>query len=193
MLRIWLRALLDVLRRAPAEHADVLLRDAKYARRVLRRRPAFAAVAVLTIAAGVGLNAAVFSVVNGVLLRSLPVKDADRLVRLYQRGPAPDLELEPVASANFLDWAAQTRTLDASRSSEPAPSHCSAREIRNRFSRCGSPATSSRYFRRRLSLDGSSSTPMPWCRLRARRGPRLHERCSSDTSCGNGGLAAGWT
>ena len=53
MLRIWLRALLDVLRRAPAEHADVLLRDAKYARRVLRRRPAFAAVAVLTIAAGV--------------------------------------------------------------------------------------------------------------------------------------------
>ena len=113
MLRIWLRALLDVLRRAPAEHADVLLRDAKYARRVLRRRPAFAAVAVLTIAAGVGLNAAVFSVVNGVLLRSLPVKDADRLVRLYERGPAPDLELEPVASANFLDWAAQTRTLDA--------------------------------------------------------------------------------
>ena len=113
MLRIWLRTLLDVLRRAPAEHADVLLRDAKYARRVLRRRPAFAAVAVLTIAAGVGLNAAVFSVVNGVLLRSLPVKDADRLVRLYERGPAPDLELEPVASANFLDWAAQTRTLDA--------------------------------------------------------------------------------
>ena len=75
--RLWARTLLDVARRVPVEHLEVLGRDAGYALRLLRRRPAFAATVVLTLAIGVGLNTAVFSVVSGVLLRALPLPSGD--------------------------------------------------------------------------------------------------------------------
>ena len=61
-------------------------RDSKYALRMLRRSPAFAAVAVATLAIGIGTNTAIFSVINGVLLRPLAYPDADRLVRLVDSG-----------------------------------------------------------------------------------------------------------
>jgi hypothetical protein len=70
LARLWARTLVDAVRRVPSEHLDVLRRDAGYALRLLRRRPAFAATVVLTLAIAVGLNAAVFSVTSGVLLRA---------------------------------------------------------------------------------------------------------------------------
>jgi hypothetical protein len=79
---LWGRTLVDVARRVPVEHLEVLRRDAGYALRLLRRRPAFAATVVLTLAIGIGLNTAVFSVVSGVLWRALPLPDGDRVVRL---------------------------------------------------------------------------------------------------------------
>jgi hypothetical protein len=63
---------------------DLLFQDARYALRVLSRNPGFAAVAILTLALGVGMNTAVFTVVNAVLLRSLPYPNAERRVWLAE-------------------------------------------------------------------------------------------------------------
>ena len=76
--------------------------DLRYAIRMLAKRPAFALVAVLTLAVGIGANTAIFSVVNGVLLRPLPYPEPDRIVRLYeQTSKAPRVT---VSYPNFRDW-----------------------------------------------------------------------------------------
>lgn len=65
-------------------HVDHLLRDLRFAFRALRKRPAFSAVVILTLALGIGANSAVFSVLNGVLLKPLQYEEPDRLVRVYK-------------------------------------------------------------------------------------------------------------
>ena len=84
--------------------------DVRHAIRVLARRPAFTLVAVLTLAAGIGTNTAIFSVVNGVLLRPLPYPQPERIVRLWERserGRPMD-----VSHPNFLDWRAGARSFE---------------------------------------------------------------------------------
>src|SRR5262245_27411358 len=68
MARLWMATLADVVRTAPAEHWDILTRDVGYAVRMLIRRPALTAAALVTLALGIGANTAIFSVVDGVWL-----------------------------------------------------------------------------------------------------------------------------
>jgi putative ABC transport system permease protein len=81
--------------------------DFKYGLRMMRRGPGFAAVAVLTLALGIGANTAIFSVVNAVLLRPLPYRDPARLVTVLHDG------WKPVAPANFLDWREQSGSFES--------------------------------------------------------------------------------
>jgi predicted permease len=85
--------------------------DLGYALRGLRRSPAATAVAVLTFALGIGVNAAVFSLVDGVVLKPLPYASADRLVRIYERDA--DRETGQVTIADFRDWREQSTAFDA--------------------------------------------------------------------------------
>ncbi len=81
------RVVSDHVQSAVAEHIHAAQPDVKYALRGMLRRPGFAAVVILTIALGVGANAAIFSVVNGILLRPLPYRDVDRLLVLGHNPP----------------------------------------------------------------------------------------------------------
>jgi predicted permease len=84
-----------------------LIQDVHYALRQLRKSPAFALVVVVTLALGIGANTAIFSVINAVLLRPLPYKDADRLVMVWQQNPHRGWFQNNVSGANFLDWKSQ--------------------------------------------------------------------------------------
>jgi putative ABC transport system permease protein len=86
-------------------------RDMRIGARMLRRSPGFAAAAILTIGLGTGAATAVFSVVNGVLLRPLPYPDSDRLVRLFQLSDKG--ARNNVSGMNFDDWQARTHSFAA--------------------------------------------------------------------------------
>ncbi len=144
---IWLRASVDTLRNASAEWIDCtrdavkgvrdndrrgrpsghpnrgrtmidkLRQDIKYAIRTWTRRPAFALVAILTLAIGIGANTAMFSVVNAVLLRPLPYAHADRLVTIWGLATGPQaLSGNPhmlVAYQEYREIARQSSSFDA--------------------------------------------------------------------------------
>jgi predicted permease len=90
---------------------DHFLQDARYALRVLRKSPGFALAAVLALALGIGANSAVFSVVNGVLLRPMAFAEPERLVRIFGNFHGMSLERISVSVPEYRDYREQPRTL----------------------------------------------------------------------------------
>src|SRR5690242_17404907 len=98
---------------------DRIMHDVRYALRQLQRNPGFAIAAILTLGLGIGANTAVFSIVNTILLKPLPYKNSDRLVRIVENIPAGEsfsgapertIGMSPMA---FEEWRSKTKTLSA--------------------------------------------------------------------------------
>jgi predicted permease len=88
-------------------------RDFRFALRMLQRSPGFTAVAVLTLALGIGANTAIFSVVDAILLRPLPYPEPDRLVRIWEASAKFDSPRNVVNPLNFLDWRDHSQSFES--------------------------------------------------------------------------------
>ncbi len=90
----------------------MLLSDIRYAVRTLRRAPVFTAAAIVTMALTIGANTAIFSVVNAVMLRPLPFRAPDRLMRVAEKNEKLNLPFFGASVLNYLSWKDQARSLD---------------------------------------------------------------------------------
>ena len=94
---------------------ETLLRDLRHGVRGLLKSPGFALAAIVILGLGIGVNTAIFTVVNAVLLRPLPFAEADRIMRLWHTPPAQlftGRQLFALSPANFLDWQAQNQVFE---------------------------------------------------------------------------------
>ena len=88
---------------------ESLFKDIHYGIRSLAKRRAFTAIAIITLALGIGANTAIFSVINAVLLRPLPFQNSEELVTLWERNPKQGYEQNPPSAGTYVDWREQNR------------------------------------------------------------------------------------
>jgi putative ABC transport system permease protein len=118
VLRVWIETAAALVAIGPREHLAQLRQDVRYALRGMRANPAFVAVAVLTLALGIGVNTAIFSIAYAVLLRPLPYYEPSRLIAVWNRW-----EGRPAATLSdpeYLDYAERSRTLSIAASAGAA-------------------------------------------------------------------------
>ena len=89
-----------------------LLQDIRYALRQLRRNPGFTSVAVITLALAVGVNTAIFSLVQIVLLKPLPYQQVDRLAMIWVRNPSRGDMEAPISPGDFTEWKQQNQAFE---------------------------------------------------------------------------------
>jgi putative ABC transport system permease protein len=121
----------DVVRRSTGAIADAawlrqqftfdrdIMRDVRYALRMLHRRPAMSALAVLVLSLGIGGTVAVFSVIDTLLLRDLPYREADRIATVWLTNREHPEERDGVAPGVFLDWRSRSKTFAAIAAEDP--------------------------------------------------------------------------
>ncbi len=88
------------------------IKDLRFSLRSLLSQPLFSLTIILTLAVGIGANTAVFSLIDALVLRPFPIPDIDRMAQLYETIPARGIDRDDVAPANFIDWTAQSETIE---------------------------------------------------------------------------------
>src|SRR5258705_1450638 len=91
---------------------ELLLNDIRYGIRGLLKRPGFTAISVITLALGIGANTAIFSVVNAVLLKPIPLRDPERLVMVWEDAAFAGFPRNTPAPANYVDWKTQNHSFE---------------------------------------------------------------------------------
>src|SRR5262249_35702854 len=108
---LWLSATAELVGNAMLVHLDIFKQDLAYSARILRRAPGFAMTATLIVALGMGATTAAFSVTDFVLIRPLPFREPDRLVRVLERTPGyATMEL---SAPNYRDWKAAAHSFES--------------------------------------------------------------------------------
>jgi putative ABC transport system permease protein len=110
-LRLWKETIVGIFKTAPREHWEILLNDCGYALRMMRKNPGFTAIAILTLALGIGANTAIFSVVHAVLLRPLPYPNGHELIFLRQQQNKLGIDDIQFSVHEIQDYREQNRSL----------------------------------------------------------------------------------
>jgi putative ABC transport system permease protein len=111
LFRLWWETIAGIFTTAPAEHLSMLRQDVTYALRMMRKNASYTAIAVITLALGIGANTAIVSVINAVLLKPLPYQQGDQLVMLHQRADKVGLAGINYSVPEIKDYRQQNSTL----------------------------------------------------------------------------------
>jgi putative ABC transport system permease protein len=113
LFRLWGETIVGIFRTAPGEHLEMFRQDGGFALRMMRKNWAFTILVVCILAMGIGANTAIFSVINGVLLRPLPYTDGSRLVSMDQTAPKSGQGSQSFSVHEIEDIRAQSQTLES--------------------------------------------------------------------------------